>query len=62
MEQVTGIEPATSAWKAEILPLNYTCILVRITGLEPAHLTIQEPKSCVSANSTISAYSDRERV
>ena len=29
--------------------------LVRMTGLEPAHLTAQEPKSCVSANSTNSA-------
>lgn len=25
MEQVTGIEPALSAWEAEVLPLNYTC-------------------------------------
>ena len=24
MERVTGIEPAWSAWKAEVLPLNYT--------------------------------------
>ena len=22
---MTGIEPAPSAWKADILPLNYTC-------------------------------------
>ena len=26
MEQVTGIEPAYLAWKANVLPLNYTCI------------------------------------
>ena len=26
MEQVVGIEPTSSAWKAEVLPLNYTCI------------------------------------
>ena len=26
MEQVMGIEPTCSAWKADILPLNYTCI------------------------------------
>ena len=25
MEQVMGIEPTLSAWKAEVLPLNYTC-------------------------------------
>ena len=23
MERVTGIEPALSAWEAEVLPLNY---------------------------------------
>lgn len=26
MEQVTGIEPAYSAWEADVLPVNYTCI------------------------------------
>ena len=26
MEQMTGIEPAFSAWEADILPLNYICI------------------------------------
>ena len=26
MERVMGIEPTQSAWKAEILPLNYTRI------------------------------------
>ncbi len=26
MEQITGIEPALSAWEAEVLPLNYICI------------------------------------
>ena len=25
MEQVTGIEPALSAWEAEVLPLHHTC-------------------------------------
>jgi hypothetical protein len=24
MERVMGIEPTPSAWKAEVLPLNYT--------------------------------------
>ena len=27
LEQVKGIEPSCSAWEADILPLNYTCIL-----------------------------------
>ncbi len=40
MERVMGIEPTTSAWKAEVLPLNYTRlfklrILMRPRGLEP---------------------------
>ena len=26
LERVMGIEPTTSAWKAEVLPLNYTRI------------------------------------
>ena len=26
MERVKGIEPSSSAWKAEVLPLNYTRI------------------------------------
>ena len=27
LEQVTGIEPAYSAWEADTLPLSYTCVL-----------------------------------
>ena len=30
--------------------------MVRVVGLEPTRLTAQEPKSCVSTNSTIPAY------
>ncbi len=26
MEQMTGIEPAYSAWEADTLPLSYICI------------------------------------
>lgn len=35
MEQVTGIEPALSAWKAEVLPLDHTCMELA-AGIEPA--------------------------
>lgn len=35
------------------------CILVRIAGLEPAHLTALEPKSNVAASYTISALLSR---
>ena len=35
LEQATGIEPAASAWEAEVLPLDYACdsiiILPRVT-------------------------------
>jgi hypothetical protein len=40
MERVMGIEPTYSAWKADVLPLNYTRIIkfymAEPTGLEPA--------------------------
>ncbi len=34
-----GIEPTTSAWKAEVLPLNYTrnFYLGRLMGIEPTN-------------------------
>ena len=28
LERVTGIEPALSAWEADVLPLNYTRVLL----------------------------------
>ena len=37
-----GIEPTYLAWKASVLPLNYTCmksiylIIIGVTGFEPA--------------------------
>ncbi len=31
-----GIEPTPSAWKAEVLPLNYTRIMVEGEGFEPS--------------------------
>lgn len=33
LEQAAGIEPATSAWEANILPLNYACTLVYYISL-----------------------------
>ena len=37
LERAMGIEPTTSAWKAEVLPLNYTrSLLVGVAGFEPA--------------------------
>jgi hypothetical protein len=34
LERVMGVEPTSSAWKAEVLPLNYT----RLPRLSPAYL------------------------
>lgn len=31
LERVTGIEPAFSAWEADVLPLNYTRIALNAT-------------------------------
>jgi hypothetical protein len=38
MERAAGIEPARSAWKAEVLPLNYarSLKLVEGEGFEPS--------------------------
>ena len=30
MERVVGIEPTLSAWKAEVLPLNYTRLITTL--------------------------------
>ena len=35
-KRVMGIEPTYLAWKASVLPLNYTRIKVGVTGIEPA--------------------------
>ena len=36
MERTTGIEPASSAWEADILPMNY----VRISSVDPLHVSL----------------------
>ena len=40
LEQVMGIEPTCSAWKADILPLNYT----RIKKSEPEGIRTPDPR------------------
>src|SRR5215471_9181649 len=38
-ERVTGIEPALSAWEADVLPLNYTRAAPRLCLNSPGHRT-----------------------
>ena len=35
-KRVMGIEPTYPAWKAGVLPLNYTRTFIGVTGFEPA--------------------------
>ncbi|EDL65162.1 hypothetical protein BSG1_05774 [Bacillus sp. SG-1] len=65
MERVKGIEPSSSAWKAEVLPLNYTrnihMKLVPVAGVEPALQKEHDFESCASANSATPASVDWRR-
>ena len=36
VKRVMGIEPTCPAWKAGVLPLNYTRMSIGVTGFEPA--------------------------
>ena len=46
VERVTGIEPALSAWEADVLPLNYT--RVREQGL----VTLSAERACTVSAQT----------
>ncbi len=60
-----GIEPTTSAWKAEVLPLNYTRILIILvvgkTGFEPATPWSQTKCSTKLSYSPLYGAPDRSR-
>ena len=47
MERVMGIEPTTSAWKAEVLPLNYTRIDIHFPN------SVETPHCHASSSSSI---------
>jgi hypothetical protein len=58
MERVTGIEPALSAWEADVLPLNYTRVLPPDASTQSAQITrpdrcrpdiVPEPVGCLRA-------------
>ena len=48
LEQATGIEPAASAWEAEVLPLDYACDLI-ILYQKSAFVNADLPKILVGA-------------
>jgi hypothetical protein len=46
MERVKRIELSSSAWKAEVLPLNYTRVekkskMAGLAGFEPTHVAVK---------------------
>jgi hypothetical protein len=43
MERVMGIEPTLSAWKAEVLPLNYTRMMGANKSGDKGHYTAIRP-------------------
>ena len=53
MEQATGIEPAQSAWEAEILPLNYACVIPLLYSI-PFFPKIQEETEKNQKNFSVS--------
>ena len=49
LERATGIEPASSAWEADILPMNYICIIViayRQTAVQAQRCTVSDFLHC----------------
>ena len=42
LEQVTGIEPAYSAWEADTLPLSYTCLVLYNYNTKCARCQVSE--------------------
>jgi hypothetical protein len=44
MERVMGIEPTPSAWKAEVLPLNYTRLALIRRRLADLETVVSTPR------------------
>ncbi len=51
MKQITGIEPASSAWEADVLPMNYICIrnifycTIKERRIQPAKEMSRNPRN-----------------
>lgn len=56
LEQITRIELVTSAWEANVLPLNYVCIGATNQTWTDTIFLSAEFESAVSANFTIVAF------
>ena len=41
LEQMTGIEPAYSAWEADTLPLSYTCLVFLNYNTKPLYCQVK---------------------
>ena len=53
LERVTGIEPALSAWEADVLPLNYTRADLHCSAVRRLHCVrpdiVPDPIGCQGA-------------
>ena len=45
MERVAGVEPAPSAWKAEVLPLNYTRLTLPVIRISTCTGIAKRPQT-----------------
>ena len=46
LEQMMGIEPTTSAWEADVLPLNYICLHI-VPAQRSCHIRLSKSVSRV---------------
>ena len=56
LERTTGIEPASSAWEADILPMNYVRVCICLASVLPT------PAACKSLCKNISPDAERLRL
>ena len=52
MEQAKGIEPSTLDWKSKILPLNYTCKMMKPRKSKPHQCSLTQTRG-IYINKTI---------
>ena len=66
MERVMGVEPTSSAWKAEVLPLNYTRLsnffLLLQHSLYRRALKLSYRLLCIASKTAIRAFIRRAKI